>query len=182
MPKQPNGTPGKKPPAPSVKVWQGGKSRRAWGHGGEKGTGCTATGCFGVETLLKFLPAPRQPRTVRYGVAIVLVAVFFLFSLAAGVAAGRFEFLLLILPVLLASVLYDRGSGFLATGLGVLAMASQFDWRADPVGHLVALVIFAIVALFIVLFCEALRSALERGPRLNTNCNSCFRSSVIAQK
>jgi K+-sensing histidine kinase KdpD len=116
-----------------------------------------------VETLLKFLPAPGQPRTVRYGVAVVLVAVFFLFSLVAGVAAGQFEFLLLILPVLLASVLYDRGCGFLATGLGVLAMASQFDWRADPVGHLVALVIFAIVALFIALFCEALRSALERG-------------------
>jgi hypothetical protein len=52
---------------------------------------------------------------------------------------------------------------FLNTPLGVLAMASQFDWRADPVGHLVALVIFAIVALFIALFCEALRSALERG-------------------
>ena len=100
---------------------------------------------------------------IRYGAAIVLVAVFFLLSLGAGVAAGSFEFLILILPVLLASVLYDRGSGFLATGLGVLAMASQLDWQADPVGHLVALTVFAIVALFIAVFCEALRSALERG-------------------
>jgi two-component sensor histidine kinase len=121
------------------------------------------TGCFAMEALLKFLPSPGQPRAVRYGVAVALVAVFFLFSLAAGAAAGLFEFVLLILPVLLASVLFDRGSGFLATGLGVLAMASQLDWQADPVGHLVALALFAVVALFIALFCEALRSALERG-------------------
>jgi K+-sensing histidine kinase KdpD len=116
-----------------------------------------------VETLLKFLPSPGQPRVVRYGVAVVLVAVFFLFSLAAGIAVGPFEFLFLILPVLLASVLYDRGSGFLAAGLSVLAMASQLDWRADPLGNLVALVIFAIVASFVAVFCEGLRKALERG-------------------
>jgi two-component sensor histidine kinase len=116
-----------------------------------------------VETLLKFLPPPGQPRAIRYGAAIVLVAVFFLLSLGAGVAAGPFEFIFLILPVLLASVLYDRGSGFIAAGLGVLAMASQVDWQVDPVGHLVALTVFAIVALFIAVFCEALRSALERG-------------------
>jgi hypothetical protein len=116
-----------------------------------------------VEALLKFLPSPGQPRAVRYGIAVVLVAVFFVFSLAAGIAVGPFEFLFLILPVLLASVLYDRGSGFLASGLSILAMASQLDWRADPVGNLAALVIFAIVASFIAVFCEALRKALERG-------------------
>jgi two-component sensor histidine kinase len=116
-----------------------------------------------VEALLKFLPSPGQPRAVRYGIAVVLVAVFFVFSLAAGIAVGPFEFLFLILPVLLASVLYDRGSGFLASGLSILAMASQLDWRADPVGNLAALVIFAIVASFVAVFCEALRKALERG-------------------
>jgi two-component sensor histidine kinase len=116
-----------------------------------------------VETLLKFLPAADQPRAVRYGATVILVAVFFLFSLGAKVASGPFGFFFLIPPVVLASVLYDRGSGFLATGLGVLALASQLDWQADLVGHLVALTIFAIVALFIAVFCEALRSALERG-------------------
>ncbi len=113
-----------------------------------------------MDRLLKFLPPRGQPRVIRYGAAVVLVAVFFLFSLGAGVAAGPFEFVFLILPVLLASVLYDRGSGFLAAGLGVLAMASQLDWQVDRVGHLVALTVFGIVALFIAVFCEALRSAL----------------------
>lgn len=116
-----------------------------------------------VETLLKFLPSPGQPRAFRYGVTVVLVVVFFLFSLGAKVAAGPFGFLFLILPVLLASILFDRGSGFLATALGVLALASQLDWQTNPTGHLVALTIFAIVALFIAVSCEALRSALERG-------------------
>jgi len=116
-----------------------------------------------VESLLKFLPSPGQPRAIRYGATVVLVAVFFLFSIGAKVASGPFEFLILIPPVLLASVLFDRASGFLATGLSVLAIASQLDWPADPVADLVALTIFAIVALFITVFCEALRSALERG-------------------
>jgi hypothetical protein len=115
-----------------------------------------------VEALLKFLPSPGQPRTVRYGITVVLVAIFFLFSLAAGIAVGPFEFLFLILPVLLASVLYDRGSGFLATGLSVLVMASQPDWRTDPVGNLAALVTSAIVASFVAVFfvkpCEKLWS------------------------
>ena len=116
-----------------------------------------------VEALLKFLPSPGEPRAVRYGITVALVAVFFLFSLSAGIAVGPFEFLFLILPVLLASILYDRRSGFLASGLSLLAIGSQLDWRADPVGNLAALVIFAIVASFVAVFCEALRSALERG-------------------
>ena len=70
-----------------------------------EGTGQAVTGLSHVETLLKLLPPPGQPRLIRYGAAVVLVAVFFLLSLGAGVAAGPFEFLILILPVLLASVL-----------------------------------------------------------------------------
>jgi hypothetical protein len=120
-------------------------------------------GCSQVEALVKLLPPPGQPRLIRYGAAIVLVAVFFVISLGGGVAAGPFEFVLLLLPVLLAAVLYDRGSGFVATGLGALAMASQLDWQVDPVGHFVAVAIFTMAGLFIAVFCEALRSALERG-------------------
>jgi two-component sensor histidine kinase len=167
MPKQPrfdrrSGTPGKKP----LRHRQGragpdasaGPSRM-----GERNRSRSRLVILIVEALLKFLPSPGQPRAVRYGIAVILVAVFFVFSLAAGIAVGPFEFLFLILPVLLASVLYDRGSGFLASGLSILAMASQLDWRADPVGNLAALVIFAIVASFVAVFCEALRKALERG-------------------
>jgi two-component sensor histidine kinase len=86
-----------------------------------------------------------------------------LFSLGAEAETGRLRFFFLIPPVLLTSVLYDRQCGFLATGLGTLALASQLNWHADPVANLIPLTTFAIVAWFIALFGEALRSALDRG-------------------
>jgi hypothetical protein len=116
-----------------------------------------------MESLLKYLPSPGQPRAIRFGVTIVLVAVFFLFSLGAEAETGRLGFFFLIPPVLLSSVLYDRECGFLETGLGALTLATQLNWHADTVGNLVALTSFAIVAWFVAVFGEALRSALERG-------------------
>jgi two-component sensor histidine kinase len=120
-------------------------------------------GCLSVESLLKFLPSPGQPRAIRFGVTIVLVAVFLLFSLGTEAETGRVRFFFLIPPVLFTSVLYDRQCGFLATGLSALALASQLNWHADPVGNLITLTTFAIIAWFIALFGEALRNALERG-------------------
>jgi two-component sensor histidine kinase len=116
-----------------------------------------------METLLKFLPPPDQPVVVRYGVTLILAAVCFLLSLAAGTVFGPYGYIILVVPVVLASTLFDRGSGFLATGLNVLAMASVQDWQGDPVRQLAALVLFAVVAALIAAFCEALRGALERG-------------------
>jgi hypothetical protein len=101
MPKQPrfdrrSGTPGKKPSAPSLRSGRagcfGGPSRM-----GERNRSRSGLVILIVETLLKFLPSPGQPRAFRYGVTVVLVAVFFLFSLGAKVAAGPFGFLFLIL-------------------------------------------------------------------------------------
>ena len=116
-----------------------------------------------MESLLKFLPSPGQPRAIRFGVTTVLVAVFFLFSLGAEVETGRLRFFFLIPPVLLTSVMYDSECGFLATGVGALALATQLNWHADAVGNLSILISFAIIAWFIAIFGKALRSALERG-------------------
>jgi two-component sensor histidine kinase len=116
-----------------------------------------------VDSLLKFVPSPNQPHAVRYGVAILLVAMFFVLRLGAEEVVGPYGFIFFIPPVLLASILFDRGSGFVATGASVLAMVSLLDWQADPIGHIVALTIFTIVALFIAVVSEALRMELERG-------------------
>jgi PAS domain S-box-containing protein len=115
-----------------------------------------------VEALLNFLPSAGQPLRVRFGATIALVAVFYVFSLAAGTTQGPYPYLM-IGPVVLASILFDRGSGFLAAALGVGAAASLMDWRVDVVGVLAVLVLFAILALFLAAFCEALRKVLERG-------------------
>ncbi len=115
-----------------------------------------------MEPLLKFLPSAGQPIAVRYGATILLVAVFYLFSLAAGTTQGPYPYLM-IGPVVLASILFDRGSGFLATALGAVAAASIMDWRVKVVGVLAVLTLFVILALFLTIFCESLRKTLERG-------------------
>jgi PAS domain S-box-containing protein len=115
-----------------------------------------------VEVLLNFLPSADQPLVVRYGATIALVAVFYLFSLAAGTTQGPYPYLM-IGPVVLASILFDRGSGFLAVALGLLAAASLMDWRVDVVGVIAVLILFLMLALFLAVFCDALRKVLERG-------------------
>lgn len=123
----------------------------------------TSLSCVRVETLLKFLPSTGQPAAIRYGVSIVLVAVFFVFRLGAGETVDPHGLIFFIPPVLLASVLFDRGCGFAATGASVAAIASQLDWQADPWAHLAALILFSIIAMFVAISCEAMRRALERG-------------------
>ncbi len=115
-----------------------------------------------MEALLKFLPSPGQPLTIRYGVTVALVAVFYLFSVAAGTTQGPYPFALLP-AVVLAAVLFDRGSGLLATALSVIAGATLMNWRGNVISVLAVLTFFAILAAFVALFCEALRTALERG-------------------
>jgi hypothetical protein len=76
---------------------------------------------------------------------------------------GQYPFLLTV-PIILASILFDRASGFLTTAPGVVAAASQMDWRPSVVGYLTVLTFFAIIGLLLAAFCEGLRKVLERGP------------------
>jgi two-component sensor histidine kinase len=130
---------------------------------GRKEPARPVTGCIRVESFLKFLPSPGQPVTIRYGLTIVLVAVFFVLRLGAGDVPDPHGLIFFIPPVLLASILFDRGSGFVATGVSVLAIGSLLDWQADPWGHLAAVTLFSIVGMFVAVFCEGMRKALERG-------------------
>jgi two-component sensor histidine kinase len=117
---------------------------------------------YPMESLLKFLPPRPQPILVRYGVSAVMVLVFFAFHLGAGPAAGEYGFILFIPPILAAAVLFDRGSGFFATGLSAALIAALLNWRAEPVNHVAALTLFVCVSLFVVVVGEGMRKALER--------------------
>ena len=66
-----------------------------------------------VEKLLQLLPVRPQPLLLRYGAAAILVLLFFIFHLGVGPAAGEYGFIVYIPPILLTSILFDRGSGFL---------------------------------------------------------------------
>jgi hypothetical protein len=87
---------------------------------------------------------------------------------------------LMIAPVVFASILFDRGIGFLAAALGVVAAASLVDWRVD-LGPAV-LILFAILALLLTAFCGALRKVLERGAaarQSETRVRATFASAAV---
>lgn len=115
-----------------------------------------------VESILKFLPERPQPILVRYGMSAVMVLVFFAFRLGAGPAAGQYSFIFFIPPILAASVLFDRGSGFFATGLTTILVAALLDWRVGAMNHVAALTLFVCVSVFVVIVGEGMRKALER--------------------
>lgn len=100
---------------------------------------------------------------IRYGTAIVLVAIFFVFRLGAGDIGDEYPFVFYISPIIAASVLFDRGTGFVATGFSALAVATQVDWRDDPVRQLAALILFSVVGSLVAALTEGMRAALERG-------------------
>jgi hypothetical protein len=56
-------------------------------------------------------------------------------TVGTGPAVGQYSFIVYIPPILLASILFDRGSGFFATALSALLVALMVDWQADPVRH-----------------------------------------------
>ena len=118
-----------------------------------------------VEKLLQLLPVRPQPLLVRYGAAAILVLLFFIFHLGVGPAAGEYGFIVYIPPILLTSILFDRGSGFFAAALSVILLGSGLDWAGYLAHHLGALTLFVVVAAFIVIVGEGMRTAWEREVR-----------------
>src|SRR5262245_60355315 len=115
-----------------------------------------------MENLLKFLPSRPQPLAVRWGATTVLAGVFFLLWHGSDAARGSYNFIFFVPAVLLAAILFDRGSAFLATGLCALGTALTLDWRTDVRHHVTALTLFIVVSAFVALVGETMRKALER--------------------
>lgn len=115
-----------------------------------------------MESLLKLLPSRPQPPLVRYGLTAILVAIFFVFRLGAGSAAGEYSFIFFIPPILIAAIVFDRGSGVWATALSTAVVAARVDWHTQAAGHAAALTLFVLVSLFVTAVGEGMRLALER--------------------
>ena len=124
-----------------------------------------------MESLLKFLPPRPQPILVRYGASAILVLVFFVFRLGTGAAAGEYSFIFFIPPILASAVLFDRGSGFIATILSAALVGTLLDWRAGVMDHVGALTLFVVVCLFVVIVGEGMRKALENSAALGDELN-----------
>ena len=78
--------------------------------------------------LLRLLPAP-QPFHIRYAVTATMVILAFAVRMAMRDVAGPYGFILYVPPIMLASLLFDRGSGLFALVLSAALAASIIPWE-----------------------------------------------------
>jgi hypothetical protein len=121
-----------------------------------------------MEQLLRLLPSRPQPLLLRWGVTVVLVGIFGVFRLATGPAAGQYGFIFYIPPILVAAILFNRGTGILATLISAIFVGVWTDWATDDIHHIAALTLFVVVSLFVAVVGETMRIALERQVKAQT--------------
>jgi two-component sensor histidine kinase len=118
-----------------------------------------------VENILSYLASHRYSLVTRYSVTAFITLVFTLLRVEMGERAGVYGFFVFIPAIFLASLLFDRGSGLLATALSTAALAYIIE-PADSFEvsqkHIIPLTFFVLECTGIAALCEALRHALER--------------------
>ncbi|HEX2556412.1 MAG TPA: histidine kinase dimerization/phosphoacceptor domain -containing protein [Microvirga sp.] len=121
-----------------------------------------------MENILSYLASHRYSLVTRYTVTVFITLIFTLLRVEMGERAGTYGFFVFIPAVFLASLLFDRGSGLLATALSTAALAyliEPFDSFEVAQKHIIPLVFFVLECTGIAALCEALRHALERATR-----------------
>lgn len=116
-----------------------------------------------MEQLLQWLPAKPQPILVRYAATLAIVAAFFALLRGVEAQSGISSFFLLYPAIFLAALLFDRGSGFLATGLSTALLIASIhakggDWQA----YWLPLTLFFLVGLALATLTELLRKGWEK--------------------
>jgi two-component sensor histidine kinase len=117
-----------------------------------------------MQWLLRLLPGP-QSLVVRYGVTAAMVGLTFGVRLAMQDRGGPYNFILFVPAILAASLMFDRGSGFLAVVLSGALMTLIMPWGHDADVHVAALTIFVLIAIPLVFVGEGLHRALEEADK-----------------
>ena len=113
-----------------------------------------------MEKILRWLPPKPQPRIVRYASATLLVALCFGLMRWVQADSGSDSFFLMYPAIFLSALLFDRGSGFIATGLStVLIVVSIYE----PGGPIVPESYWLPIGLFLVIGLAALSEILRKG-------------------
>jgi two-component system, sensor histidine kinase PdtaS len=119
----------------------------------------------GMEKLLLLLPNRPQSIFVRYGLTTLIVLVCFALQIGVEFQSGMFTFFLLLPGIFLASILFDRGSGFyatiLSTALCVAVLLPSDGWLPAP-QYLLPFVLFVLVGLALAVTSEGMPKALEK--------------------
>lgn len=120
-----------------------------------------------METLiLRLLPRRKHGIALRYGATATIILITTLLRYSLNAPLQQFPLLLFIPAIFLCALLFDSGSGFLATILSALIAAylfigAPFSFRIG-VQNLLALVLFVLIGFTITAVTEALRSAIAR--------------------
>jgi two-component sensor histidine kinase len=113
-----------------------------------------------MQWLLSLLPGP-QPLVVRYGVTAAMVVLTFVIRLAMHDRGGPYGFIVFVPAILIASLMFDRGSGFIALAFSSVLMATIMPWDHNAHVHIAALALFALMGVPLALVGEGLHRALE---------------------
>lgn len=113
-----------------------------------------------MDWLIRLLPGP-QPPYIRYAAAAAMVLAAFALRMALHDAAGRYGFIVYVPPILLASLLFDRGTGVFALVLSAALTASIMLWEHNVGEHIAALIVFAATTAPLVIIAEGLHRALK---------------------
>jgi two-component sensor histidine kinase len=116
-----------------------------------------------MEKLLQWLPEKPQPLLIRYGASTVIVALCFGLLKWVEARSGVSSFFLMYPAIFLAALLFDSGSGFLATGLSTALLAWSVeskgeDWQA----YWLPLSLFLLIGLSLATLTELLRKGWEK--------------------
>jgi two-component sensor histidine kinase len=139
--------------------WRGRKNPVVSGHGGVSSRP--------METVLaRVLSKQRLPLALRYAATLVIVLVAALARLGLGVPLAQYPLILFFPAVFLSALLFDSGSGYLATlvsaGLAVFMTSGGGSLPATAWDMVVPLLIFVAIGAMMTAIIEALRGAVKR--------------------
>jgi two-component sensor histidine kinase len=114
-----------------------------------------------MDTLFRLLPGP-QPALTRFGITALIVLLAFAVRLNMGEGTGRYGFIHFILPLVGASLLFDRIAGFFSLAMSVVLISSILHWDANVPAHVSAISVFCIVGVCLVFVADGLRTSLSK--------------------
>ncbi|MER8473853.1 ATP-binding protein [Mesorhizobium sp. M1328] len=118
-----------------------------------------------MEEFLKRLPPRPKSPIVRIATTTALTGICFFALQGIHVSAGVLGFFVMFPAIFLASVLFDRGSGLYSTVLSTILLYFEVKPAGTfllPVGLVLPMIIFVVVALGLAVISEGLRTGYQR--------------------
>lgn len=115
-----------------------------------------------MEKFLGLLPERPQPAMVRYAVSAGMTVLAGVGVILLHVYSGQVFYIVLLPPIFLSGIIFDRGSSFVATAVGA-ALGAYLLWPMPASSaEYVSLLIFVLVGIAAGFTSEAMRKLLER--------------------